>query len=122
MTLATDLGVEATFTSNQAVLRLSGRLESTNSVKLADLFDSMLASGCFSIVMDLEGLEYMDAAALRILLYASSCLLAAGGELTIRAPSGTSTVISGITAVEDLLGSELAPFHCANGSRNDDGG
>jgi anti-sigma B factor antagonist len=45
-----------------------GRIDSLTAPKLAEAFDAITDSGCYKIVFDMDGLEYMSSAGLRVLI------------------------------------------------------
>jgi anti-sigma B factor antagonist len=51
-----------------ALVSVKGRVDSYTTSKLGDAFDTVNKEGCFKIVLDLEGLEFMSSAGLRTLL------------------------------------------------------
>lgn len=79
--------MEARFLEEQGVLAVRGEVNISSAPKLGAFFAAVIASGYRSVVLDLAGLDLMDPAGLRVIAYAASCLVAAGGELTIRSPS-----------------------------------
>ena len=79
-------GVEARFLEEQAVLAVRWIVNNSSAPKLGAFFAAVIASGYRSVVLDLAGLDLMDPAGPLVIAYAASCLVAAGGELTIRSP------------------------------------
>ena len=59
-----DCGMEARFVGEQAVLAVRGEVDSANALKLGALFDAVIASGYFSVVLELAELNFMDSAGL----------------------------------------------------------
>jgi anti-anti-sigma factor len=80
-------GVEAMFSGEQAVLRITGEPGTPGAARLAALFGAVLASGCSSVVLEVADLEFVDVALLQVIAYAASQIVAHGGALTIRSPS-----------------------------------
>ena len=52
--------------------------------RLGVFFDAVTASGYPSVVLDLTGMDSIDAAGLTVIVSAASSLVASGGRLTIR--------------------------------------
>jgi anti-anti-sigma factor len=83
-----EVGVEARFSGEQAVLTISGALDSSDASTLAALFGAVIASGYNSVVLEVAAVELEDAL-LQVVASAASQIVARGGELTIRSPSLT---------------------------------
>jgi anti-anti-sigma factor len=124
-------GVEATFSGEQAVLRINVELDTSGAARLAALFGAVLASGYSSVVLEVADLELVDLALLRVIAYAASQIVAHGGELTIRSPSVQVTRTLDITwlggrvsldlprAVRDQLAAEQSAPDPGAGLSND---
>ena len=76
-------GVEARLDGEQAVLAVHGGIDISGASKLGVFFDAVIASGCLSVVLDLAELDLMDLAGPRAIAFATSRLVASGGEVTI---------------------------------------
>lgn len=79
--------ISASFGAEQTVLRLRGEVDVHTAPELGAFFEAALASGYSSIVLDLSDLEFVDAAALGVIVNAWHHLAGAGGQLAIRSPS-----------------------------------
>jgi anti-anti-sigma factor len=76
--------VSADFGGAQAVLAVQGEVDLISAPQLGVFFDAVTASGYPSVVLDLTGLDSIDAAGLTVIVSAASSLVASGGQLTIR--------------------------------------
>ena len=76
--------VFAGFADDQAVLAVRGAVDVTSAPQLGAYFDVVTASGYPSVVLDLTGMDSIDAAGLTVIVSAASSLVASGGQLTIR--------------------------------------
>lgn len=65
------------------VLRLSGRLDAETAPDFETAVLSRVDAGESSMVLDLEGLEYVSSAGLRVVLVAAKRLQQAGGKLVV---------------------------------------
>lgn len=50
------------------LVNVSGRIDSYTSPKLAETFETITGSGRYKIVFDMQGVEYMSSAGLRVLI------------------------------------------------------
>ncbi len=78
------MSVSADFGGAQAVLAVEGEVDLISAPQLGVFFDAVTASGYPSVVLDLTGLDSIDAAGLTVIVSAASSLVASGGQLTIR--------------------------------------
>lgn len=76
--------VFAGFGKEQAVLAVRGEVDLKAAPQLGVLFDAVTASGYPSVVLDLTGMDSIDASGLTVIVSAASSLIASGGQLTIR--------------------------------------
>jgi anti-anti-sigma factor len=78
-------------TGTSAVLRLRGEADVSVvprlRLRLADLVEPRRAEPVDAVVVDLADLEFLDLAALNVLVEAGQALRQRGGELVLRAPS-----------------------------------
>lgn len=100
-------GVEARFLEEQAVLAIRGEVDSPRARKLGAILAAVIASGYLAVVLDLSELDLIDPAGLRVIAYAASCLLASGGELTIRSRSAMVTRTLDISWLGELVRLDL---------------
>jgi anti-anti-sigma factor len=76
--------VRTVFADDQAVLAVRGEIDLKSAPKLGVFFDAVTASGYPSVVLDMTGMDSIDAAGLTVIVSAASSLMASGGQLTIR--------------------------------------
>lgn len=74
--------IESEKKEGSLVLKLSGRLEATTAPELQRKVDNEL-EGIEKLMIDMEQLEYVSSAGLRVLLVASRKMKAKHGDLTI---------------------------------------
>lgn len=86
----------------ELTIALEGRLDTTTA---PDLEDEVKAStqGLTRLVLDLEKLEYMSSAGLRVLLSAHKAMTAQGGELIVRKVNETIQEVFEVTGFSDIL-------------------
>jgi anti-anti-sigma factor len=91
----------------QAVLAVHGGIDISGASKLGVFFDAVIASGCLSVVLDLAELDLMDLAGLRAIAFATSRLVASGGEVTIRSLAPLVARTLDVTWLGGLIALEL---------------
>ena len=94
-------GVAARFDGDQAALDVRGEVDVLGLPVLGALFDSVVASGYPSVVLDLSDMDSIDAAGLAVIAGAASTLIASGGRLMIRS---SSTVVARVLDINWLSG------------------
>ena len=95
MTIAKNLN------GNSLTLHLAGRLDTTTAPELESVVDSSLA-GVQELILDLEALEYISSAGLRVILKARIMMLAHGSMKLIHV-NDTIMEVFDITGFVDIL-------------------
>ena len=95
MTIAKNLN------GNSLTLHLVGRLDTTTAPELESVVDSSLA-GVQELILDLEALEYISSAGLRVILKARKMMLAHGSMKLIHV-NDTIMEVFDITGFVDIL-------------------
>jgi anti-anti-sigma factor len=116
--------VTAGFGDGQAVLAVQGDVDLLTAPRLGVFFDAVTASGYPSVVLDLTGMDSIDAAGLTVIVSAASSLVASGGRLTIRSSLSEiawvldSSWLAGLISLElsGLSDKRLVSEHAAPGS------
>jgi len=85
------------------VLSPRGRLDSITAPAFEALVRGRLADGQRRIVVDLEGLDYISSAGLRILLVAAKTLKAARGQIALCRAQGTVMEVLRISAFDRIF-------------------
>ncbi len=70
-----------TYHGDVPVLAFKGRLDAVSSMEVEPSVLGLIEQGKKKLVLDLNGLEYVSSAGLRVLLLAAKRLLAVGGQL-----------------------------------------
>ena len=83
------------------VITLEGRLDSTNSQELMDTINNSL-QGVTDLVIDLEKLEYMSSAGLRVMLSAQKTMNKQG-SMTVRNASELVRSVFDITGMDSII-------------------
>jgi anti-anti-sigma factor len=95
------------FADERVVLAVRGAVDLTSAPQLGAYFDALFASGYPSVVLDLSAMESIDAAGLAVIVSAASCLVASGGQLTIRSSSSEAAVVLDAHWLAGLISLEL---------------
>ena len=95
------MNIQVTQTGSRMVIELSGWLDSNTAPELDSFVRSSL-SDVHELVFDLNGLEYISSAGLRVLLYAQKTMNKQG-SMTVRGCSSDVMEIFDITGFSDLL-------------------
>ena len=95
MTIAKNLN------GNSLTLHLSGRLDTTTAPELESVVDSSLA-GVQELILDMEALEYISSAGLRVILKAQK-LMNSKGSMKLIHVNDTIMGVFDITGFVDIL-------------------
>lgn len=100
------MDVRVTEKGNASVLALTGRMDATTTCVFEDACKALLASGHTTIVLDMEGLEYISSAGLRGILGMVKALKAASGVLAF---CGLQPMVSEVFRISGF--SSMLPVH-----------
>jgi len=78
-----DLGLEVSERNGWAVLAVSGEVDVATVPRLREQLHSLVAQGSHRIVVDLEGVEFLDSTGLGVLVGALKRVRAHDGELRL---------------------------------------
>lgn len=95
------MNIENVCNGNEAVLKVSGRLDTTTAPSLEAAITETV-SACASLVLDFAGLEYISSAGLRVILKAQKAMAAKGGMKLLHV-NETIMEIFEITGFTDIL-------------------
>jgi len=96
------------FTTEQAVLDVRGKIGAAAAPVLGAFFDSLIASGYSSAVLDLTELDAIEGTGLAVVVGAAHRLAGLGGRLTVRSTLPVARRIMEITESPTLLRLEPA--------------
>jgi anti-anti-sigma factor len=105
----TDFFISASFEGDVAVLALAGEVDIVTSPEFSAFFDTLLARGHYSVVLDLAGLYFMDASGLAVIADGAARLERVGGTLVIRTPTPMIEEVLRITGFTRLVRVEVGP-------------
>lgn len=95
------LNIEKTLENGKAVVKLAGRLDTVTAPELETALKEILP-GISELVFDLETLEYVSSAGLRVLLSAQKTMNAQG-EMKVCNVNSTIMEIFEVTGFSDIL-------------------
>jgi anti-sigma B factor antagonist len=95
------MNIETIFRDNEAVLSISGRLDTITAPTLETGFMQMEAA-CKSLILDFAKLEYISSAGLRVLLKMQKTMAAKGG-MKLMHVNKTIMEVFEITGFSDIL-------------------
>ena len=95
------MNIEKVCNDNEAVLKVSGRLDTTTAPTLETAVAETVAA-CACLVLDFAGLEYISSAGLRVILKAQKTMAAKGGMKLLHV-NETIMEIFEITGFTDIL-------------------
>jgi anti-sigma B factor antagonist len=104
-----DLGLDVSFDDDAVVLRCSGELDVASVPKLDAVLDAVYEDGVRSIVVDLDGLRFMDSQGIAVLLRCWKHTSVRGKQLQVRNPRGTVATVLGITGLGRIVDIVPAP-------------
>lgn len=94
--------IEKTLNGKRIMLKMSGRLDTTTAPRLeAELQDCLV--GTEELILDLEDLDYISSAGLRVLLATQKKMKASAGTMKLIRVSETVMEIFQITGFTDIL-------------------
>ncbi len=85
------------------VMRLSGRLDAETAAEFQTAVLSRVDGGETSIVLDLEGLQYVSSAGLRVVLMAAKRLQQAGGTLVVCSLQDTVMEVFRVSGMDSII-------------------
>ena len=103
---ASSFAVAIRLERGEVVLAARGEIDVLTAPELRALLDALLDRGHERLVLDLAGVDFLDAAALRVITHAAKRLLVSGRPLTLRSPSPWMLRILAITGVDELVAFE----------------
>jgi anti-anti-sigma factor len=95
------------------VLRLTGRLDASWSGQLSQSITAVIRAGHHVIELDMQSVDYMSSAGLRILLKFYKELRAIGGSFTIASPSESVHEVLELSGFQAVLAGAPAPSPAA---------
>ena len=95
------MNIEKECRENLAVLKVSGRLDTTTAPSLETAVSEVVGT-CENLVLDFAGLEYISSAGLRVILKAQKAMAAKGGMKVLHV-NETIMEIFEITGFSDIL-------------------
>ncbi|MDE5932268.1 MAG: STAS domain-containing protein [Lachnospiraceae bacterium] len=94
--------IETERTEEMLLLRLEGRLDTNTAPQLQEVLDNMLED-IKELQIDMERLEYVTSAGLRILLATMKKMKAGGGSMTVRHVNSAVMEVFNITGFKRYL-------------------
>ena len=95
------LNIEKKANGTELTVALTGRLDTTTAPELENVLKASL-EGAEALVIDMEALEYMSSAGLRVLLSAQK-IMGRQGEMKVTHVSETIMEIFEVTGFSDIL-------------------
>ena len=93
--------IEKNENGSSVTLKLAGRLDTSTAPELSQEIESLNSAS--ELTLDLEGLEYLSSAGLRVLLMAHKKMSARGGAFKVSHVNGDVMEIFAITGFADIL-------------------
>lgn len=94
--------IESNRTQGCLNLKLSGRLETSTALELQAVVEKEL-EGTDELKLDMEGIEYVSSAGLRVLLAASKEMKAKGGNMIVSHVNDDVMEVFEITGFKEIL-------------------
>ena len=96
------LTIEKKTEDDKVTITLDGRLDVSTAPQLAETLQKSL-DRTTELVFDLEKLEYISSAGLRILMTAQKAMMACGGKMTVAHPNPTVQSVFDITGMSSIF-------------------
>jgi anti-anti-sigma factor len=97
-----EVAIDVQLNAGEAVIAVSGEVDSANSSKLEASVDDALARGADSLVFDCSSLQFIDSAGLAVLVRTAG----RADSVRLRAPSAIVRRTIEATGLAELLGME----------------
>jgi anti-sigma B factor antagonist len=104
-----QLGISVAVLGSSAVISLAGELDLVGAPGLTDTVVDLIEGGSRTIVVDLEGLAFLDAAGIGALVGANRRVEGVAGTFSVRAPSPLARHILELCSLERLVGEPSLP-------------
>ncbi len=101
------LALEKRCCPSESVVHLQGDVDLYNAGELRSCIEDLASSGQVRVVLDLEGLEFIDSSGLGAMVGGMRRLRQAGGELVLRHPRGHAAKILEISGLSRALAVEM---------------
>jgi anti-anti-sigma factor len=85
------------------VIRVRGELDGVDAPRLHDAADLMLDDGVRDLVIDCDGVTFIDSGGLQVIVSAHTRAEAKGGTLTLRRPSALARQVFELTGLDAIL-------------------
>jgi len=86
--MTTSLEVTSELRSTGWLLSARGEIDVTSSTALQAALDVVIDGGAAVVILDVEGVEFLDSSGLRVIVRAGRALSDDGGQLFLRGASG----------------------------------
>ena len=96
------LDIQKTKEGENLLISVSGRLDTTTSPELETIIKEEMADTS-SLTIDMENLEYISSAGLRVLLLAQKAMNEKDGKMVVKKPNDVSREIFEMTGFMDFL-------------------
>jgi anti-anti-sigma factor len=101
--IAETLSVDVTDSGGIKIIKCSGYIDSENYLGLTKVFDSLLDSGLYRIVVDLSGVEYISSAGWGIFLGNLRKANSGGGDIRLAGMQESVMEIFDLLNLENLI-------------------
>jgi anti-sigma B factor antagonist len=101
--LPVDAGIDVEGGSRTTIVRLSGDIDVYNSPRVGQDLDQVIRAGFVTIVLDLEGLRFIDSSGLGVVVRAAKQARDAGGQILLRRPTPSIRKVLEITGLEHVF-------------------
>ena len=99
-----DLGLDVAERNGYAVLSVRGEVDVYTAPKFRERLIELVSEGKHRIVVDLEGVDFLDSTGLGVLVGAYTAVRNAGGRLAIVNDHAAVLKVFTITALHEVLG------------------
>ena len=96
------LSIEKKGSASEMTVALGGRLDTTTAPQLEKALSQEL-DGVTALTFDMEALEYISSAGLRVLMTAQKTMAAAGGKVLVASPNDMVRGVLDMTGLSGVL-------------------
>lgn len=98
-----DLTTTVTSRDSATVLAVQGDIDISTAPLLSEALSAIVVDSCTRLVVDLDGVGFLDSSALAALVGANRAVLDAGGTLAIACPKTQLLKIFTITKLDEVI-------------------
>ena len=98
-----DLSLSTRTEGDRTVVTVGGEIDVYTAPKLREQLIDLVSSGNYHLVVDMEGVDFLDSTGLGVLVGVMKRILQHGGEMQLRAPRPAARKVFDITGLDRVF-------------------